>query len=241
MGCGLIGNKRAKALGEARLVICADIEEQRAKALAASSPPAVYTTDWRESVHHPRVDLVIAAATNDLLPVITLEAIKAGKHVLVEKPAARHSSELVEAIHMSKRTGSLVRVGFNHRYHPALRKAHQLASDGECGELMFVRGRYGHGGRLGYEKEWRAAPEISGGGELLDQGVHLIDLSRWFLGDFPSVTGRAHTYYWDMPVDDNGFMILRPRRNKPLSCMSAGLNGRICSRWKFTAKPPNCR
>jgi len=105
-------------------------------------------------------------------------------------------------------------VGFNHRYHPALLKAHELVDAGELGELMFVRGRYGHGGRKGYDREWRANPALSGGGELIDQGVHLIDLSRWFLGDFSDVQGLAHTYFWDMPVDDNGFMLLRTAKDQ---------------------------
>ena len=74
---------------------------------------------------------------------------------------------------------------------------------------MFIRGRYGHGGRVGYDREWRADPKMSGGGELLDQGVHIIDLARWFLGDFTRVDGFAPTYFWDMPVDDNGFLLLR--------------------------------
>ena len=74
---------------------------------------------------------------------------------------------------------------------------------------MFVRGRYGHGGRKGYEQEWRAQPEISGGGELLDQGVHLIDLASWFLGDFTRISGFVNTYFWDMPVEDNAFLFLR--------------------------------
>ena len=80
---------------------------------------------------------------------------------------------------------------------------------GVAGPLMFVRGRYGHGGRVGYEREWRADPDIAGGGELIDQGVHLIDLSRWFLGDFPVVDGHARTYFWKMPVDDNAFLLLQ--------------------------------
>ena len=75
--------------------------------------------------------------------------------------------------------------------------------------VMFVRARYGHGGRPGYEKEWRALPEISGGGEAVDQGMHLIDLARWFLGDFANVSGYAGTYFWNMPVDDNAFFLLR--------------------------------
>jgi predicted dehydrogenase len=79
---------------------------------------------------------------------------------------------------------------------------------------MFIRGRYGHGGRVGYDKEWRADPALSGGGELIDQGPHLIDLSRWFLGDFAHVEGRAQTYFWKMPVDDNGFMMLRTERDQ---------------------------
>jgi predicted dehydrogenase len=105
-------------------------------------------------------------------------------------------------------------VGFNHRYHPALLKARELIDAGELGELMFVRGRYGHGGRKGYNREWRANPLLSGGGELIDQGVHMIDLSRWFLGDFTEIQGFAHTYFWDMPVDDNGFMLLKTAKKQ---------------------------
>jgi predicted dehydrogenase len=105
-------------------------------------------------------------------------------------------------------------VGFNHRYHPALLKARALVDAGELGELMFVRGRYGHGGRRGYDREWRANPLLSGGGELIDQGVHVIDLSRWFLGDFTEIQGFAHTYFWDMPVDDNSFMILKTAKKQ---------------------------
>lgn len=209
IGCGLIGNKRAKALVDSRLVICADIDVKRAQRTASEYKNVLSTTNWHEAVSHPGVNVVIAAATNDMLAQICFEAAKLGKHVLVEKPAARHSSELTETIQIAKQTGSRIHVGFNHRYHPALQKAHKLVGDGACGELMFIRGRYGHGGRVGYEKEWRADPSISGGGELLDQGVHLIDLARWFLGEFPMVIGWAGTYYWDMPVDDNGFMLLQ--------------------------------
>ena len=112
--------------------------------------------------------------------------------MLVEKPAARNVAETRSLIAAAaERSGRLVRVGFNHRYHPALLKARELVDAGALGALMFVRGRYGHGGALGYEREWRADPARSGGGELIDQGVHLIDLARWFLGDFAAVDGVA--------------------------------------------------
>ena len=209
VGCGLIGQKRARALGSARLVACADLNLERAQALARSAPGAITSADWQTTVTREDVDIVVVATTNNVLAEIALGAIEAGKHVLVEKPAARFADELTPLISAAAKRGVQVRVGFNHRYHPALQQAHNIYASGALGELMFVRGRYGHGGRIGYDKEWRADPALSGGGELIDQGVHLIDLARWFLGDFSSVVGTAHTYFWQMPVDDNGFLLLQ--------------------------------
>jgi predicted dehydrogenase len=117
-------------------------------------------------------------------------------------------------VEAARHTGARVRVGFNHRYHRALRKAREIFESGVLGEMMFVRGRYGHGGRIGYDREWRAVPEKSGGGELIDQGMHLIDLARWFLGDFEKVRGTVHTYFWNMPVEDNGFLLLETARGQ---------------------------
>ena len=134
--------------------------------------------------------------------------------MLIEKPGARSAGELDAVAEAARRTGALVRIGFNHRYHRAFRQAREIFESGALGEMMFIRGRYGHGGRPGYDREWRADPALSGGGELIDQGVHLIDLSRWFLGDFPSVRGRARTYFWDMPVEDNGFLLLETARGQ---------------------------
>lgn len=209
IGCGLIGEKRARTLGTATLVVCADVQRERADTLACTVAGADATDDWRSAIDRPDVNIVIVATTNDGLAEVTRFALEAGKHVLVEKPASRTLAEIDTVIEAARRNRRLVRVGFNHRYHPALRQARELFASDALGELMFVRGRYGHGGRIGYEKEWRADPALAGGGELVDQGVHLIDLSRWFLGDFITVNGFAHTYFWPMPVDDNAFMTLR--------------------------------
>jgi len=91
---------------------------------------------------------------------------------------------------------------------------------------MFIRGRYGHGGRRGYDREWRADPKLSGGGELIDQGVHLIDLAGWFLGDFPTVEGHATTFFWDMKVDDNAFLSLRTKAGQTAWLQAS------CTEWK---------
>jgi predicted dehydrogenase len=209
VGCGLVGAKRARALGDSRLVAVADNEPDRARALAGQAEGCVAETDWRAVVERPDVEVVIVATTHDSLVPITQAAVEAGKHVLVEKPAARRASELGAVAVAARERGVTVRVGFNHRFHPALRQAHAMVGDGAVGPLMYVRARYGHGGRAGYEREWRARPEVAGGGELLDQGVHLIDLARWFAGDLAVVAGHLGTFFWDMPVEDNAFVLLR--------------------------------
>jgi predicted dehydrogenase len=217
VGCGLIGQKRARVLEGARLAAVCDVIPQRAASLAASLAPGLTESDpecialsnWEEAVALPDVEIVIVATTHDLLAPIAAAAAAHGKHVLVEKPGARTAAELACIAEAARKTGALVRVGFNHRYHRAFRQAREIFESGALGQLMFIRGRYGHGGRVGYEKEWRARPEISGGGELIDQGMHLIDLARWFLGDFTGVQGSVATYFWDMPVEDNGFLLLR--------------------------------
>jgi len=208
VGCGSIGQKRARALAGAQLVACADIARERAETLARPFHAQAYT-DWREMIARRDVNIVIVATTNNLLAEITLGAVNAGKHVLVEKPAARRAAELDPIIAAAQKKPVQVRVGFNHRYHPAFLKAREIFETGALGELMFIRGRYGHGGRIGYDQEWRAHPELAGGGELIDQGVHLIDLARWFLGEFVATQGLARTYFWRMPVDDNAFMLLQ--------------------------------
>jgi predicted dehydrogenase len=190
-------------------LICCDAEATRAEELAGRFAGAQAMTDWRVAAAHPEVDIVIVAATHDQLATIAQAAASCGKHVLIEKPAARRAEELEPVLSEAERTGVQVRVGFNHRYHRALQQARTIFDSGVLGEMMFIRGRYGHGGRPGYEREWRADPQISGGGELLDQGVHLIDLARWFLGDFSCVSGQIATYFWHMPVEDNAFLTLK--------------------------------
>ena len=226
VGCGLIGQKRSHALAQAQLTVCADVRRERAEALARAVPGTRVADDWRDAVRSDDVDIVVVATVNDALAPVAVAALTAGKHVLVEKPAARSIAELDEIAAAAGRSKRHVRVGFNHRYHPALRKGRELFESGALGEMMFVRGRYGHGGRPGYDREWRADPAVAGGGELIDQGVHLIDLARWFLGDFPHVTGFAPTYYWDMPVDDNAFMLLRTARGQ------AAFLHVSCTEWK---------
>ncbi len=212
IGCGLIGHKRAAALAKTagvKLIAVCDLDAKRADALAARYPGVESLTDAASLFSRADIHTVIIATLNGALAPLAHAAVCAGKHVLVEKPGALNAAQL-RAIQGAARAANVrVRIGYNHRYHPTLQKARALIDSGALGPLMFLRGRYGHGGRKGYEREWRADPTLSGGGELLDQGVHLIDLAGWYLGNFTSMDGHAVTYFWNMNVDDNAFLSLR--------------------------------
>ncbi len=227
IGCGLIGKKRLAALpAGSKLLVACDTDLSRARALVELAKTGRAVADFNEAFADPQVDAVIVATINSTLAEISAAAIRAGKHVLVEKPAGISVQQIDELLALEKKHGLCVRVGFNHRFHPAFLKAREIFESGVMGEMMFIRARYGHGGRIGYDKEWRADPKLAGGGELIDQGVHLIDLAGWFLGEFKRVDGHAATYFWDMPVDDNAFLDLQTAKGQ-----TAWLHV-SCTEWK---------
>lgn len=206
IGCGAVGAKRAAALEGHELALVADLDLGRAQALAAATGAAV-AEDWH-ALAGAGLDAVIVATSPDVQSRIACACLVGGAHVLIEKPAGRQAGEARTVARVAARVGRLAKVGFNHRFHPALAKAKEMVEAGALGPLMFVRGRYGHGGRPGYASEWRMDPVLSGGGEALDQGAHLIDLSRWFLGELTLAHGAAPAYFWKPGVDDNCFMAL---------------------------------
>lgn len=214
IGAGLIGSRRAHVAHEhpnCRVVRVADTDLARARTLAGELD-AKATGDWREVVGDPEVNLVVVATPTDSHALLACAALKARQHVLCEKPLARTSAEARRMVQAASRYRVKLKTGFNHRYHPGIFRAQALASAGEIGKLMLVRCVYGHGGREGYEKEWRMQPKISGGGELMDQGIHALDLFRWFLGEFREAYGMVGTLFWPIrPVEDNAFAVLRTR------------------------------
>jgi len=203
IGCGKIGQRRAKALrAEDTLKWACDTDTIKYHSLLSAKD---YTDQWEWAIEDPDVEAVVIATTPDIAPDIALLAKLKGKHVLIEKPAG-HCAKSLQPLNGPS---VCVRVGFNHRYHRAIQKARELFDAGAIGDLMYIRGRYGHGGRIGYEKEWRADPKISGGGVLIDMGVHLIDLAQWFTGEeFYEDDSLTRTYFYDQQVEDNAFLHL---------------------------------
>jgi predicted dehydrogenase len=118
--------------------------------------------------------------------------------------------------------GLILKCGFNHRHHPAIWAAYQRFAKGLFGKPVFLRSCYGICGRAGYEKEWRADPTVVSGGQLMEQGIHIIDLFRWFLGDLADVTAVVETRYWPIePLEDNAFVTYRTPDGVPASVHSS--------------------
>lgn len=209
IGSGGAGSKRAKAIvadGRARLVAICDRDRQAAQLLAAQTSDCSIHDSWVEITDNPEIDIVVVSTTHDSLSEISRHALKQGKHVLCEKPLGRHPSEVHRAVEAAQEAGRCLGAGYNHRFHPAVARVRQAFMDGDIGPIQFIRARYGHGGRPGYDREWRADPALSGGGELLDQGVHLIDLCLWFMDPVHTVSGCTTTSHWDIaPLEDNAF------------------------------------
>jgi predicted dehydrogenase len=207
VGCGLIGAKRAGALGpDDELTACHDVNERAAADLAEEHGAAACATLLELLETDP--DVVVVATVHDQLAGLAEQAMRADAHVLVEKPAAVSLAQVERLIECRRETGRLVKVGFNHRFHPGLARAAEEVHSGRHGDLMHIRARYGHGGRIGYEREWRADPARSGGGELIDQGMHLLDLTHWLAGPLPLHSALLRTHFWDTPVEDNAALIL---------------------------------
>ena len=234
VGAGRMGRIRslsANSHPQSELVEVVDTIAEHARSLAAEAGCQA-GKDWQKLIEREDVDAIVVATPHKFLAPITTAALNAGKYVFCEKPGARNATEaeivlrtaygktptkeLEPAVPMAPQSNTRLFVGFTLRHYPAVVRARELVAAGVIGEPMYVLGRYGHGGRPDYNLEWRGDREMAGGGELLDQGVHLIDLSRCFLGEFEQVFGSVSTYFWgskqnpkDRRLEDNAFLCLQ--------------------------------
>ncbi len=218
IGAGLQGRRRAPtigAVGDQLVVISADPTAQAQAAALAKTYDCESTVGWEQIVKRDDLDTIVICTPPHLHAKIAIAAMETGKHVLCEKPLSitvADGQAMVTAAEVNKVT---LKCGLNHRFHPAIMMAKELLDSGQIGEPNFVRCRYGIGGRPGCETEWRSDPQIAGGGEVMDQGTHGIDLSRWFLGEFREVSAFMANYLPNMKlVEDNGFILLKTRNDK---------------------------
>ena len=212
IGCGVVGLKRIKNLPKQfNLIGCADpvISSIKKK---IKKDNIFFTRDWKKLIKLKNLDAVIIATTHSLHSKILMNCLNRNIHSFVEKPGGISHIETQKILNSLKKKKVTMKVGFNHRYHPSFILAKKFVSQNKIGKIMYIRAVYGHGGRLNYEKEWRFNKKISGGGELIDKGSHLIDLSRFFLGDLDISFFKLKTFFWKMKLEDNCFLNLENKK-----------------------------
>jgi len=212
IGAGNVGRIRANLIQRTAgcsLGVVADIDEGRAQEIARTFS-AQATTDWFAATSAPEIDLVVICTPTKFHAPVAENALRHGKHVLCEKPLARCVAEAQRMVDAAERAGRVLKTGFNYRHMAHVQKAKELIEAESLGPLYFVRCTYGHGGRPGYEKSWCTDLELSGGGVLLEQGIHILDLVRYLLGEPTEVMSSTHRFFWNFPaVEDNCFVFLK--------------------------------
>jgi len=212
IGSGLQCRRRAPVVKEwpgAELAVLARTHLDRASQMARQMDCAA-SDDWRSVVGRPEVDIVLVCTPPHIHAEISIAALRAGKHVLCEKPLCRTVAEAEEMLGAAAESGRVLKCGFNHRHHPAVWEARKIVEQGGIGKPLFARCRYGICGRPGYEKEWRADPQQAAGGQFIEQGTHAMDLFRWFLGDAAeAVCMTSRLFFTQQPLDEAGMAVFR--------------------------------
>ncbi|MBX3170861.1 MAG: Gfo/Idh/MocA family oxidoreductase [Candidatus Eremiobacteraeota bacterium] len=203
IGCGLIGSRRARVARDCLAWVCDPLPQAVEKLAGELSIRAL--SDWRRGLDE--VEAIVVATPNGYALEIVTAGLERGLHVLMEKPMGIDLKQARQLAELAAASSGILKIGFNHRYHPSLLQAHELLP--QLGPIFSMRARYGHGGRPGYEKEWRGDPALAGGGVLLDQGVHIVDLMGWFAGLPATAYAQCRTACWQIaPLEDNAFGIL---------------------------------
>ena len=209
IGTGLQFERRLKsinALGEDTLIsVFGDSAEDK---LGLSN--FAIDRNWQETVERKDVELIIIATPPHLHFEIAKNAIANGKHILIEKPLTQNLEQALDLYKLCNNGESVIKCGFNHRYHPAIKEAFKIVSSDWKENVKLFRGVYGIGGRDNYHNEWRANPLYAAGGQFIEQGSHLIDLANWFIGPINSVLGVTENLVFKKKVmEDTGVAILK--------------------------------
>ena len=210
IGLGSFGIKRATAIKnskQANLVVISELDAKRA--IKAKETLQVPVSDYNEILKNKKIDVVCVCTPNKFHKKIIIDSLNAGKHVFCEKPYVRNVAEAKEIYDVSKKSKGILQLASNHRFFESVMYARKLVDEGTIGKVLSFDGRIGHNGER-LKDSWFWKKEISGGGTLLDNGCHLLDLSRLFVGNFVSGTGLTSNVYWkNIEVEDTASGIFK--------------------------------
>jgi 1,5-anhydro-D-fructose reductase (1,5-anhydro-D-mannitol-forming) len=225
IGFGKMGMTRANAIERS----------DRGQVVSVYDSAKIHDTNYMISpdedtiINDPSIDAVFICTPNYRIVPLCKQALAAGKHVFSEKPPAFNAAEVGEVRVTEESSGKKLMYGFNHRHHDSIKKMKQIVDGGELGKVLWMRGRYGKEVDEDYFKGWRADPKLAGGGIMLDQGIHMLDLFLHFAGGFDEMHSIVSNLHWKMDgLEDNVFAIMRNTE----SGISASLHSTM-TQWRY--------
>tara|TARA_B100000787_G_scaffold8979_1_gene6826 strand:+ start:2771 stop:3766 length:996 start_codon:yes stop_codon:yes gene_type:complete len=210
-GYGKMGKIREQTLSDspnASLIAIFEIMEYECK------DKSVHKCNSFDELIKLDIDAIIISSYVSVAAEYVIRALKSGKHVFCEKPPAMNANEMQEVIRAEKNSGKVLKYGFNHRFHYSVMEAKKIINDNSLGRLLWMRGVYGKAGSIDFHDNWRNYKNYSGGGILLDQGIHMLDLFRYFTNDeFECLSSHLTSSFWDVDCEDNAFLTLQSNSN----------------------------
>lgn len=208
-GYGVVGKRRRKFIDphpDLKTVAVCDRTFQG----EGTFPDGVRYYTQYERLLDEDLDVLFVCMTNDIAPDVTIAGLRKGAHVFCEKPPGRDLSDIARVIRCERQhPGLKLKYGFNHRYHESVRHALQIIRGGELGSIINLLGVYGKSKMISFESDWRTKRALAGGGILLDQGIHMVDMMRLFAGEFTNVQSIVTNSYWKHDVEDNAYALMR--------------------------------
>lgn len=213
-GYGVVGKRRQKFIDQNPMLKTVAVCDQYFENEGITPDGLKFSSNYKQLFKLP-FDVLFVCLPNYLAPEVTIAGLERGLHVFCEKPPGSTVADIERVIDVEKEhAGLLLKYGFNHRFHNSVRDALKIAKSKELGEIINLRGIYGKSKIIPFSGGWRAERKYSGGGILLDQGIHMVDLMRIFCGEFIDVKSYVSNRYWKHNVEDNAYALMRDTRNR---------------------------
>lgn len=209
-GYGVVGKRRKDCIDRNPNMQVVAVCDKTFGGEGALSDQIRYYADYNRLLEE-NLDVLLVCMTNDIAPEVTIAGLNKGLNVFCEKPPGRNMKDIEKVIEVAKNKPDLkLMYGFNHRYHESVKEALQIIQSGKLGRIINLRGVYGKSKLITFNQpDWRTKREVAGGGVLLDQGIHIVDLMRLFAGDFVEVHSFISNNFWGYDVEDNAYAIMR--------------------------------
>ena len=219
-GYGVIGKRRHIYVDQHPHLKTVAVCDEKFKDCGNFDSGIRYYQTYEQLLEKEDLDVILVSLPNYLAPDVTIAALRTGHHVFCEKPPASNLEDMKRVQAVSKEfPGLKIKYGFNHRYHDSVQDTLKIIRSGMLGDIINLRGIYGKSFLIFPESTWRAQREISGGGILLDQGIHMIDLMRLFAGEFDQIHSFIEKDYWKYNVEDNAYILMRQSQTGVVAMM----------------------